>query len=277
MSRFSLYDGDIKQEKTSPRAESVKEQKKLFCKVEQIDPLDGINVNARHVNKMGGTVKQKVFFGNSLFKRLTVRYTFLAAVNRFIERHFSSMESAPAEEIEASHVMKTGKEAPLASQPSKDMTLNYPFRTSVTARLVAHFRAPVVFVRNLFLPSGAKLTSGKGACADFNWTMKTAKESVMTKGEGAIAESTDNVVMVGKDVVAESAPSELTGIDYDFNTAIEAKGEAATAIIVKAPIFPAVSHYAKLISWFYPEVIDGELILRQAYSATQDGNRLEVS
>lgn len=271
-----MYSGKFTHENIAPKGKLTPD-KNLSCEIQRIDGHGDLKVKAKRINSLSGMFNSTTSFGGFV-KKLTARYTFLGKVRRLLPlKRKSKLLGQPAVTMEVDNPVKEIIDAPLAGQPSSTVTTDEKVYFSVKAKLIAYFRAPINYVRKLFFVRVTKLISSEGAIARSIRTMMVARMSKMTKGDAVLAKSRENSFYTSKEAVAESAPADIKSLQHAIAQPIdEAKMDTGGAVEVKANISPSVSHTANLAFWFYPEFDGDELIIRQVYSATQNGYELEV-
>ena len=273
-----MYSGKFTNENRSPKGEFTSE-KKLNCTIEKVDGFDGLNVKTERINALSGFFSTMTSFG-SLVKKLSVRYTFLGYIRKILVlKRTSRLAEHPAEEMDVDSSIKADVDVLLTGNEASETVINSPIYFQTKARLVSYFRAPINFVRKLVFERVTKLLSCEGKLARSIRTMQVTRTSKATKGEGVIARSKDNTFYTSKEALAGSAPSDIQTLEHTMTgTSHEAVASAGGSVDVKTNVFPAVSHTAKLAFWFYPEIVgDGELVLKQSYSAVQNNYELEVN
>lgn len=273
-----MYSGKFTNENRSPKGEFTSE-KKLNCTIEKVDGFDGLNVKTERINALSGFFSTMTSFG-SLVKKLSVRYTFLGYIRKILVlKRTSRLAEHPAEEMDVDNSIKADVDALLTGNEASETVINSPIYFQTKARLVSYFRAPINFVRKLVFERVTKLLSCEGKLARSIRTMMVTRASKATKGEGVLARSKENTFYTSKEAKAESAPSTVRTLEHIIsNATYEAKTisiGSADGVIDSNLTF---THEANLAFWFYPEIVgDGELVLKQAYSATQNDYELGVT
>lgn len=173
-------------------------------------------------------------------------------------------------------------------------------KQSHVAKLIAYIKAQAVYVKKIFTPHVSKLIAAKSAL------ISAYRETFIVKGkynaigaDSAIVESTESRFVAGHEATGisagaetieahtESIKEELTavastatatdiGILKDFKVEATAAASSATVLDVNINSLTKATHSAKMAAWGDPVLENGVLILRQAYSATQTDNVLEV-
>lgn len=271
-----MYSGKFTNENRSPKGEFTSE-KKLNCTIEKVDGFDGLNVKTERINALSGFFSTMTSFG-SLVKKLSVRYTFLGRIRKLLTiKRKSKLAEHPAEEIVVDNSIKADVDVLLTGNEASETVINSPIYCQTKASLVSYFRAPINFVRKLVFERVTKLLSCKGKLARSIRTLVFARTSKATKGEGVLARSKDNTFYTSKQAIAESAPSDIQTLEHTMTgTSHEAVAGTGGSVDVGIGMNFAVEHEASLATWFYPEIDGDGLIIRQAYSAVQDGYDLEV-
>lgn len=273
-----MYRGKITHEEIAPKGQLAKE-KKVYCTIEKIGGYDEVNVSAKRINALHGLFNDKTPSFGSYFKKLSVRYTFLGNIRRFLSlKRKSKLAEHPAEEIAVDNSIDTVISTPLAEHPANEIVHEEKIWFSTKVRLVSYFRAPIDYVRHLFFERVTKLLSCEGKIARSIRTMQVTRASKATKGEGVLARSKDNTFCTSKQAVAQSAPSDVQTLEHTMTgTSHEAVASAGGGADVVIDAVSAIGHTAKLVSWVYPELVGDELTLIQAFGAVQNGIDLEVT
>lgn len=269
-----MCSGKFTHEEIAPKGTLKKEQ--LSCDIQRIDGHGDFKVKSRNINSLNGMFSNMISFGSHI-KKLTTRYTFLDAITKFIAKHTAKAASAPTIDTEVNSHIQTDLTSKLSGQPASDVTIKHPVSMVVKAKLVSYFRAPINYVRKLVFVRVANLLPCDTTLSKSIRTLPLTRTSKITKGTAKLARSIDNTFHTGTQAQAESAPSTVPTLDLGTGTSHEANAIAGGGADVVIDTIPAVSHTAKLAFWFYPEVVDGDLILKQAYGAVQNNYELEVT
>lgn len=241
----------------------------------QISAIDTVpEVELIHRNPYRGKWTGGTFFGGSV-RKLYILYRFFTAKARLVIKRKAKMASAPAKELEAARVIKAHKEAPLVSKTPKEMTVNSAFRTSVSARLIAYYRAPFVFIRKICTAHTVKMKTVKGAVAKYLKKTKLQHISQMETADSAILESKNSVVCEVK-AAGSSAPPMIAAVDNKFIAKSKASASAAGIMSANIQSVEKVKHHARLFAWFAYEQEGDTLTMYQVFSGVQSGDALEV-
>ena len=273
-----MYSGKFTPENIAPEGKLAPDQK-LSCEIQRIDGHGDLKVKAKRINSLSGIFSGTTSFGGFV-KKLSVRYTFLGRIRRLmVLKRKSKLLGQPAVTMEVDNPVEAVVEAPLAGQDASEIVHEEKVWFAVRAGLVAYFRAPINYVRYLFFVRIAKLLSCDGKLARSIRTLTTTRATKMSKGVGVLARSKENTFYTSKEAVADSAPADLKALQHTMAQPIDdAKMDTGGAVDANILTFPTISHKANLASWIYPEIVgDGELILKQAYSAVKNGYELEVN
>lgn len=273
-----MYSGKFTNENRSPKGE-ITSEKKLHCTIEKIGGYDDLNVNAKIINALHGLFDNKTLSFGSFVKKLPGRYTFLGYIRRFLVlKRTSRLADHPAEEMAVDNSIKADVDVLLTGNEASETVINSPIHFQVRSRLVSYLLAPIFYVKMLVFERVTKLVSCEGKIARSIRTMQVTRTSKATKGEGVLTRSKDNVFYTSKQAIAESAPSDIQTLEHTMTgTAHEATATFCGSADVVIDVVPTIGHTAKLATWFYPEVANGELTLKQAYNVMQSGKKLEVT
>ena len=274
-----MYSGKFTNENRSPKGE-ITSEKKLHCTIEKIGGYDDLNVKTKRINALHGIFDNKTLSFGSFVKKLSVRYTFLGKIRKFLfmERK-TKLTEQPAATMEVDNPVEAVIGASLSGEPVSDVTINEKVYFSTNARLVSYFRAPINYVRHLVFERITKLLSCEGMLARSIRTLVFTRTVKATKGEGVIARSKDNTFYTSKEALAGSAPSDIQTLEHTMTgTSHEAVASSGGGADVVIDVVSAIGHTANLAFWYYPELVgDGELVLKQSYSAVQNNYELEVN
>lgn len=190
-------------------------------------------------------------------------------------------------------------ESQLFKSDSTSATFKKENFLSVYARFVSYIRVPVVHLKNIIMANYALAVKSDGVETVGIKTEAVNGYADAVKADATIAKSKANIIKSAVDATTHFAPAED---DFASQTAFVAdsvataelaptesafadeSGEPDTdASVVLAPAEDAnaeaeesATHSVKMATWLDPVVVDGVLILRQAYSATQTENELVV-
>lgn len=206
-----------------------------------------------------------------------------------------------SEAYEISNSATVGLEvgSPLCTGDSANATYRKENVLSVYARFVAYIRAPVVHLKKVITAHFAGAVNADGAEAIGRKREAMNRAVDVSKADAAIAKSKKNIIKSGVDATAYFVPAED---DFASDTAFIADSMATADCDPARTVFgdescepeKAVSfgqaptedanaeaetdaaYSVKMAYWIDPVVVDGVLILRQAYSATQTEDVLVV-
>lgn len=238
---------------------------------------NGITGRVCPYSGFSGVLRKAGEIYNVIAKPLFVFYRFLSANGIIRSRHTAEANIAPAVEIEADSAIKASKAAPLAAHPAKGISVDQKERVSVYAKLVAYRRAACVYIKQLFFKRTAELIAAPGAVAKYSKAVKLNRTSKAIAADSAIMESRFNTIAHSYEAAGSSAPAQIVpAVESNFRATHTAKPATAKVVGVNINNALRVNHSAKMATWIDPVVVDGVLILRQAYSATQEENVLVV-
>lgn len=212
-------------------------------------------------------------------------------------KHDANLFAATTAELNGIKKAKDKLSAPIIAAETTNAKVDSRTRASITARLRAYYKGSLEFVAKLFTLHKANLTTVESTTAKYQEEIKTKSSTDINITDSTVCKSENNIecqvkaVGIVADANATTAKRivkskvEVVGsvaVAHNASIANEIKAQSkATAGIVKPVevnihVMPKVSHAAKLAMWGDP-VLEGDvLILKQAYSAEQKGNVLEV-
>lgn len=268
---MNMYDGKIKQNDISPKLKGLENAKTLSCEIKKVEPLGNLTAAMRDVGKMSGKFEKNPLFGG-IVKPFSIRHSFFESAKQFAVGHFVRLRAWHTNDARADKAVKTGKTASIVGVTSADVSAEHEFKASKTARLVAYFRSPVNFVRNLMVALNVNVKTGFGADLDCENKVNVAVKDAIENASGAVVNGSRNVQFFKHlDILmAKSGSAETT---LGFQSVHDVKAKTATVTNAETNILANVKHYARLIAWGNA-VVDGVLIIRNAYEATQDGELL---
>lgn len=221
-------------------------------------------------------VTTTVFFG--AVKRINAIYRFIAAKSALIIGRKAKPITAPATLAESENVFYSSNEAPIATHPATNATVNHVEKLSVFAGLVAYNRAACTYIKNVFMGCTANMISAVGAVAKYRKWMQLESTYKAEAADSVIMESRFNAFTAESEAVASSAPA----VDTPAVETVFTAESTATVILVGVSCVNAqeeqpTANAAKIATWAEPVVVDGVLVLRQSYSATKENKKLVVS
>lgn len=248
------------------------------------EPLE-LTAEIAQVGQITGKVQKVPGFSGVMFLKRTysavieaaqAAYRFLKARSKIIAGHKATADAAPGAEIKADRITASRVAAEVCAHDAEEMQATRKVGVSVLSRLVAYNRAAVVHLAKIITGKKAEATTAEGISASYH--------------ETAILERTYN---------AEAAPGKKAGCKREIQLSVVSTGSAASAVAGGASRYTCTETQAQAgaaetqalavdmnadtvecsamaVFWIYPEVVDGVLILRQAYSATQTDDVLEV-
>lgn len=237
---------------------------------------DGPRASIRPTGGFDGAWERvgKAFSG--IARPLAVLYRFLAYRKGVAVSHSAKASTAPTVAGQADNAVKAETSAQAASVPTVAAKLDRRERVSVCARAVAYALVLGRYVRGIAVGFRATPEAAPGAVAKYRRPVVIQQTAKATQSPGAIAESRKNKIPTAAVVAGQFA------VTVPGSATMDAKAELTAAATTVYPVAGVVdtrinvTFTAKGAYWFYPEVVDGVLILRQAYSASKNGNILEV-
>ena len=182
----------------------------------------------------------------------------------------------PPKYIAVNREIKAGKNALLSWITVASLNVNHPVKGAITAKLVALYRAAMYYSRKIRILISAPLESAKGTVTEVTKKVRIQYDSPADVAEGKTVESIGNIPF---EVTASGITAETNAatVEKDENPAVDAPAVAADSSVAVFCVAPKVNHTAKPAMWADPVLIDGELYIRSAYSATQTDTILEVT
>ena len=201
----------------------------------------------------------------------------IKALSRIIAGQNAQLETAPAVTADAVTAVQVHKEAPLSSDPAKDMSVDSIITMSPWARLVAYARAPFVYISEALMCHLSRLTLADSAAARCRKQMQLERISTAEAAESAIMESQFNSFTAESKGTAYSAPTvDTTAVETVFTTEDTATANRAAVTDVEAREAVGTVVSAGMFAWFMPEQAGNRVKIYQAFSAIQSGNRVAI-
>lgn len=184
--------------------------------------------------------------------------------------------SAPAKTVEIDSKILSVEEAPLSSNEAAEIVANKAEKFTAVAKLVAYYRAAVVYISNILMGHSATLSAAPGASVQYQGEFHNEHTARADSAKVAIVESRYNRFTADSVAAGCAAPGEQTTAQEEFTAESTATADSAAAMGVNIQAATGTANAAKMATWMEPVVVDGVLILRQAYSATMNNDVLEV-
>lgn len=253
-----------------------------------------------------GSIKRQNFFDGKLhstfslagiIKKVYVAFCFFKAKKRVRVKHDANLSAVSIAEMKAPKKAKDRINAPLINAGTESTAARSSVKASTTARLVAYFKGNLAFIKKIFTPHEASLTTVKSAVASYQEEVEMKSTADIQAADTAICQSVNkiecqvkaagivadtNTTAVNKIIKPKVKAAGSTAVTSNASIVKEIKAEttaaavAARAAEISIHAVPKVSHTAKLAMWGDPVLENGVLILKQAYSATQNDDVLEV-
>lgn len=246
-----------------------------------------------------GEIKRKnVIIGH--IRRVASMYIFAKIRSTIKVWRKSKLEAADADDLRTNKNIVEHNEAKLTVQPVSDLSVNKSINSSCSeskletavavdlkankrialkhkAGLVALIFAPLKAVKKILIYRKSKLETANGVDLEYR---KKAVVKRLADAEAAPTTALKSKKRINYAVKhdLEAANSVEMALEHDIpKEECTAELSTAAAVDLQAKKTVKVGCKAELSTWFYPSVDkDGILTLRQVYSATQDGDVLEV-
>lgn len=270
---MSIYSGKLR--RLGKLGGSLTDKKpQLRVKITPLNDTPKVTLSSRGGFSAKWAMAGRFFTGAT--RPLDILYRFVAASVAVLTGRKSKAITAPAQEIEADSAPVAGVDAPLTARPVQEVTAHARPHAAVWARLAAYNRAAAVYIVKIFTGRLSRAVAAPGVLTEYRKRMDLERVSKAETAGSAIMESRFNSFTSKDEALANTAPAEETATHRVTPAAHTAKTTTAAAVSVPidSPIMAAPS--AKMATWIDPVVIDGILYLPQAYSATKNGNILEV-
>lgn len=200
----------------------------------------------------------------------------LAAVRGIANEREAAMQTRPAQELTADTDIQAAVQAETVSADSTEITASRPVWASVKSALVAYNRAAAFYIKYIFTQHTAGALSADGATAESNTAQRTGKAGKAIRAAGMVTEAHNRFTNTH---TANGTAANGKELIFEKLTAAEVTAAAvgADGAIVNIQALPIILHRAKLsFGWIYPVVIDGTLIIKQAYDPVQTGEILNI-
>ena len=215
-------------------------------------------------------------FFSGIIHKLDVLYTFISAKLKIVIQLRFRPTTAPAETFEIDTAFREETDAQLLAQPAEEITIDQREKATVLMRLVSYKRAGIEFIKSLFVKKKFNLISAPGVGIKYTEALAVERKTDIDAVGSAIIESRYNEVKVGVDVSAETAPAVCGEAHWSVPVELETNVSTAESVDVGIEAENAVCCRFFMATWIDPVVVDGVLILRQAYSATQTEDNVLV-
>lgn len=243
----------------------------------EIIPQTQLRASVSKRGVFGGTWQRSGKFFAGAVKPLAALYRFLSSAVHIQSGHAASVLSAEATDLCADIEIKETTSAPVIAKSTADIRVASFVRISIAAKLVSYTRANASYIKGILLTRKAALQTARSAVAAYRKHVPTVVRFAARKTDSAIMESRRSEVKASVQTAATAVPAvnacsnaKLTD-EYILAAAVGAPSAAAemqTAV--------AVTCRAKITAWIEPVLENGILTIRQAYSAVQTDNVLEV-
>lgn len=245
-----------------------------------------------------GKLYSTVSFAATVVKEY-IFFNFISTKSIVRSNRKSTASAAKSETTEASESTYTATEAHAESVPTADLKVDEHTKSdnnvrpiaaptaiaqrkrklafALSALLDACKRGPLKRVRKIDISTVLVMNAAKGIETESKRKSVTKVTAITNDAPGICTES---------DRAMYSAPSVIIADAPTIDTKREAEISSKSAIVGGCGNTYAIEYqrekggsasYARMAIWIEPELVDGVLILRQAYSATQKGNVLEVN
>lgn len=244
-----------------------------------------------------GKLYSTVSFAATVVKEY-IFFNFISTKSFVRSNRKSTASAAKSETTEASESTYTATEAHAESVPTADLKVDEHTKSDSNMRPIAAPTAIAQRKRKLAFALSALLDACKRGALNHARKIDISAEAVMSAAKGIDTESKrafdTKVTPIASDApgictesdrAMYSAPSVIIADVPTIDTNGEAGIDSKSVCFVGCGNSYAIEYqrekggsasYARMAIWIEPEVVDGVLILRQAYSATQKGNVLEV-
>lgn len=243
----------------------------------EITPQAQLRASVSKRGIFGGTWERSGKFFAGAVKPLAALYRFLSSAVHIRSDYTTPMLSADAIEMHTDTDIEEAATAPVLAKDTADILAVSSVRLSIAAKLVSYARANARYIKSVLLARKAALQTAHSAVAAYRKHVPTVVRFAAAAADSAIMESRWSEVKASVQTAATATPA--------VNACNNAKltDEYVLAAAAGAPSFAAetqtavaVTCCAKVTAWIEPVLENGILTIRQAYSAVQTDDVLEV-
>ena len=270
-----MYKGTISPNEDQPKAKI--EKKKGFSGI--ITPvlqtaLEKFSI--KHINKLNGEVENKTRAFNGSVKGLNVRFTFIAALARFFNKHSAKADTAPAIDLEADGTAETKTDAPLLIVPVSDIRTKNPTKVKLITALHGYVRAGCRYVADVPMTHLTALYAALGVVLGYAGKTALERTSKLIKGAGAVVKSHFNKALTGHGANGDTGTAQELSASDEFTAESTATAVNASGVDVAFNGSQKTGRKAVMNWWFMPEQNGNRLKIFQPFSAIQTGNRVAI-
>lgn len=187
----------------------------------------------------------------------------------------SLLEKRPSSEIIADNKLHGQTAASMKNADGSDLTVKKTAKLIKEIGLKAYLIAELYFIKTIILRLSARVEAATGCELGgrkrTNIALSAPLESVSTSS--ARVEVSSIIIKIAS---ADAATGANTEAKLRASSETTANAEVVGGEALSNDTVEEVTLTAELAYWIYPELEDGVLTIRQAYSATQTNNVLEV-
>lgn len=213
---------------------------------------------------------------SAVARPLAILYRFGRYVKGVAVSHSAMANAAPTVELQADNAVQAEASAQAATVPVVAAKVDRAERVGVFARAVAYALAVGRYIRGIAVGFRAAAGTAPGAVAKYRRPVVIQRTAKATPAPGAIAESRKNKIPTATVVCGQFAEAIPGGTTMDAKAELTAAATTATPVAGVVDLRLNVVLSARAATWEDPVVVDGVLILRQAYNATVKNGILEV-
>ncbi len=210
-------------------------------------------------------------------EKVNVLYRFLSASDQIRTSLKAMATSAPAKQVRADSSLTADTTVSMSTQPTVNASAKRSMHLFHFARLVAYNRAAAAYIKGILMACMGSLSTAIGVAAGYIKSVRIELKAAAQAAPATIAEGRFNYIATEVKAAPIVALGQPVGIVESFADAHAATVLQAPAVLIQHQSSLAMTGRASMATWVDPYVENGVLILRQAYSATQENDVLVVS
>lgn len=214
---------------------------------------------------------------SAVIKRLYKLFNFIVAKSRLAHSYRAKVEAAKVYDVRAENEIPIKTSTTVGNTPTQAVKINQKERGALhSLRMAAYNLAAVHFFASILHSYRGKAEAAPGITLSY-------AEGVPQEGAAAL-EAADSAVFgsAPNDTLTEHSAAMITGEGTELSAEVEvltehsATAATAEAITTGAKTEDTTEHSCGVVYWIEPVLENGILKIRSVYSATKNGDILEV-
>lgn len=213
---------------------------------------------------------------SAVIKRLYKLFNFIVAKTQITHSYHVKVEAAKVHDVKVENEIQTETNATVESAPAQELKIKQKEGVLHSLKIAAYNLAAVRYFEALLHSYRAKVDAAPGATLSCREDVPQESAATLEAADSAVFGSVQNEIVAEHSAAMTVGEGENFAAKAEILTEHSAAATAVEAISTGAEAEATTEHSCGVVYWIEPVLENGILKIRSVYSATKNGDILEV-